>query len=86
MELLTLRWSQVDLQRQTLILEHTKYGEVRAAPLTGLAAVSTRERFQHRMPEHTSRIGRSLHVMAHGTAASLLQEMQHWFCMTTRIR
>ncbi len=36
-EIMTLRWSDVDLQKGRIILHHTKNGERRAVPLAGLA-------------------------------------------------
>ena len=37
MELMSLRWPQIDLQRRVITLTETKNGEIRALPLTGKA-------------------------------------------------
>jgi integrase len=44
MELMSLRWSQVDLQRGVITLTETKNGEIRSVPLTGKAMEMVTER------------------------------------------
>lgn len=44
MEIMTLRWSQVDLGRGLIVLEETKNGDRRALPLAGKALALMRER------------------------------------------
>jgi integrase len=44
MELMSLRWPQVDLQRRVITLTETKNGEIRSVPLTGKALEMVAER------------------------------------------
>jgi integrase len=44
MELMSLRWPQIDLQRRVITLMETKNGEIRALPLTGKALEMVTER------------------------------------------
>lgn len=44
MEVMSLRWRQVDLSRQTIILEQTKNGERRSLPLAGPALIEMQNR------------------------------------------
>jgi integrase len=44
MELMSLRWPQVDLQRRVITLTETKNGEIRSVPLTGKALEMVTER------------------------------------------
>ena len=48
MESMGLTWSQIDFERRQFTLDHTKNGESRTVPLTGLAYDLLLERFQNR--------------------------------------
>lgn len=44
MEVMSLRWKQIDLKRQMIVLEQTKNGERRSLPLAGPALTAMQER------------------------------------------
>jgi integrase len=47
-ELLTLKWSEVDFDRQRIILNHTKNGERRSVPVRGKALQMLHQHFENR--------------------------------------
>jgi integrase len=49
-EILSLKWKQVDLDRERLILEHTKNGQRRSVPLKGRALELIKEHVLQRRP------------------------------------
>jgi len=51
MELLTLKWTQVDFQRQVLLLEETKNGERRVLPMVGHAFELMKKLFDNHLRE-----------------------------------